>query len=194
MSSDKARNEEILDEELGAAGPAENEGEPEEVILDVNGEPVSVELAEEVPPPSEEQESAEARFRRLMADFDNFRRRSARDRDEAHQRGRRDAIEKLLPVYDSVAMGLMHTGGDEKARLGLEAVQRQMLLALEKLEVEKIPTVGSPFDPELHEAIAQYPHPEQDEGIICEESRAGFRDPVGLLRPAQVVVSTGKPQ
>lgn len=172
-------------------GPVENAGEPEEVFLDERGNPVEPIAEEEDEQIRQEEEALRDRFHRLMADFDNFRRRSINEKAREYQRGRREAAERILPVYDSIAMGLISVGGDEKARLGLEAVQRQLIESFSQIGIEKIPTVGEPFDPEVHEAIASMPSETHPEGVVCEESRAGFADENGLLRAAQVLVSKG---
>lgn len=168
-----------------AAGNVENAGESEEVFLDEEGAPRG-------PQPVGNPE-AEQKYLRLMADFDNFRRRSAREKSEERQRGRRDAAEKLLPVYDSLSMGLISMPKDSPARSGLEAIQRQLQTAFDQLGISRVETKGQPFDPQIHEAIGHLPS-NLAEGTVCEESRAGFRDDLGLLRPAQVLVSSGPQQ
>lgn len=137
-------------------------------------------------------EGAPDKLVRLMADFDNFRRRSAKEKLLERQRGRREAAEKILPVYDSVAAALMTIKPDQVAlRTGLEAVQSQVLRAFDGLGISRIATVGEKFDPQIHEALMHTPSPQHAEGIIVAESRAGFTDEIGMLRAAQVVVSQG---
>lgn len=176
----------IADEEERArratqSGEAENGDEGPEIIF-------------EQPKPVPTGDSAEDKLMRLMADFDNFRRRSAKERSQERQRGRRDACEKLLPVFDSLTMGLIQLKSqDSGVRGGLEALQAQLVTAFDSLGLKKVPTKGEKFDPELHEAIAHLPSDTVAEGIVMEESRAGFSDDLGLLRPAQVVVSSGQP-
>lgn len=174
----------IMDEERARQSPeaeVENAGEPEEVVL----------IHEEEDEP--EADDKNQQLLRLMADFDNFRRRTAKEKLLERQRGRREAAEKLLPVFDSLTMGLLTMPADNPVRSGMEAVQQQLLSAFDQLGLKKISTKGEPFDPELHEAIVHMASPEP-EGVVCEESRAGFIDDVGLLRAAQVVVSSGPPE
>ncbi len=204
---DKTENnqEEIPVEEAPAAEPvependieAENAGEPEEVFIDQEtGEPIEIATEESGVDDSTEEKlkEAEDRVRRVMADLENLRKRSIREKLAEFQRGRRDAAEKLLPVYDSVAMGLLTLKPEDTSRGGLEAIKSQLLNSLQQLGITKVETIGEEFNPEKHEAISQMPHPDHDEGIICEESRAGFEDELGLIRPAQVLVSSGKPE
>lgn len=171
----------MSDQDSKAANPTadepENGGEPEEVIL----QPEIIEAGD----------AGDDKLKRLMADFDNFRRRSAKERAQERQRGRRDATEKLLPVFDSLTSGLLALKADDPARKGLQVVYNQLLSAFEQLGLERIPTKGEKFDPAVMEGIAHFPHPEHAEGIVLDESRAGFRDELGLLRAAQVVVSAG---
>jgi molecular chaperone GrpE len=161
---------------------AENEETSFEQELGPDGQPVVVQV---------EEPKQDDRLARLMAEFDNYRKRTAKDSILDRQRGRRDAASKFLPVLDSVDMALLSMAADSPFRSGLEGVRQQVLNAFEGLGLKKIPTVGQAFDPQLHEAIARMPHPEAPEGTITAETRAGFTDEVGLVRAAQVLVSAG---
>lgn len=190
----------------GGWDPAEDyavENAEEAPEMDASGEtfpgPVEVEAAgeeasqEEMAELHRKIEEYDDRLKRLMADYENFRKRSLREKSQERQRGRREAVEALLPVHDSVSMGLLSIAADDPARAGLQAVLHQLLQSFETIGVMKIPTKGESFDPEKHEAIAHLPSQEVAEGLIAEESRSGFEDEIGLLRPAQVVVSSGPP-
>lgn len=170
--------------------------------MDASGEdfPGPIEVEEEAGEIGEEMaellrraEEYEDRLKRLMAEYENFRKRSLREKSQERQRGRREAVEALLPVYDSLSMGLLSIKADDPAREGMQAVLQQLLQSFEVLGLMKIPTKGEVFDPEKHEAIVHMPSGDVPEGSIVEESRSGFEDEVGLLRPAQVVVSSGPP-
>lgn len=136
-------------------------------------------------------ETVQDQLRRLRADFDNYRKRTAKEHLLQRQHGRREAVERLLNVYDGLSMGLMKMPKDNPWRAGLEAIQAQFLSVFEALGVKKVKTVGQKFDPNQHEAIGNLPSA-YPEGVICEESRAGFHDEVGLLRAPQVLVSAEK--
>lgn len=164
----------------------ENAGDEPEVIL---VEEPEVREAEE----SEKVRQLEDRLVRLMAEFENFRKRSAKEKAQERQRGRREAIEQLLPVYDSLTLGLLSLKPDDPSRSGMQAIHQQLLTSFEELGLIKVATKGEKFDPERHEAIANIPSGDVPEGVIIEESRSGFEDEIGLLRPAQVVVSAGAP-
>jgi len=153
--------------------------------------------AEQAPPQPEPVavETSDDRVRRLMADFENYRRNSAKDLLQERQRGRREAVQKLLSVYDSVTMALLSMKTpDPSVKAGLEAMAGQFVSAFDSLGLKKVETKGVPFDPAVHEAIAHLPNPTVPEGQILQESRTGFADSIGLLRPAQVVVSSGSGQ
>ncbi|CAN5162199.1 nucleotide exchange factor GrpE [soil metagenome] len=185
----RARIKQKRDEEMPRAGApaAENEDEGDEVLAD--GEPAVESGKPNVVAVNEEK--AADRLVRMMADFDNFRRRTAKDNALERQRGRREAVEKLLPVYDSLSMGMLTMPAGNPVRAGMEAVQLQLQNAFAGLGLKKVPTAGQVFDPQVHEAIAHMMSADVAEGTVMQESRAGFFDEVGLLRPAQVVVSSG---
>lgn len=170
--------EEVEETETEAPEQGQAEGTVEEVEEGAKAEVVEV-------------EPAEARILRLRADFENFRRRSQREKLAEHQRGRREAVVKLLPVFDSLHMGLLTLKEGSTERSGLEAVMGQLLQSFEELGIEKIPCKGEKFDPVRHEAIANMPSDIYEEGRVTEESRIGFQDEIGLLRPSQVLVSSG---
>lgn len=188
-------HEELKEKEVAGEPEVENGGEPPEREPGEGGEAhggpreADGEGRETRRKPGEE-ETAEERLLRLRADFENFRRRSAREREHEFQRGRRDAATALLPVYDSLAMGLNNVAEDNPARGGLEAVYRQLLGAFERIGIERIETAGETFHPDVHEAILRLPS-DEPEGTVVQEILAGFRDSVGLLRAAQVAVSSG---
>lgn len=176
-------NEETVNDPTAADGKA-----PADAQVENGGEPEEVFLQEEAAPAAS---GADDKLMRLMADFDNFRRRSAKERAQERQRGRRDAAEKLLPVFDSLASGLLSVKPGDPVRAGMEAVFNQLLSSFAQLGIRRIPAKGEAFNPELMEAVARLPHPELEENVVMEETRPGFVDDLGLLRAAQVVVSAG---
>lgn len=181
-------------EDQGDAGEANvDEKGAENVFSDVekNGEP-----AQETAPDWEK--VAEDRYEqliRLRADFENFRRRVDRDREDIVGRVTGALLADLLPVYDNLerALKYMPTEGDAKAwRVGVEMTLKGFDEALGRLGVSAIPSVGHPFDPRLHEAV-QRVDSEQAEGIIVEEVLKGFQWKGQVLRASMVKVSTGRP-
>src|SRR5262245_54269819 len=126
---------------------------------------------------------------RLLADFDNLRRRVARDSDLARGEGRRAALLPLLPVVDTLERALAAGSSDPDFYEGVAATHRLFLSALREAGAEPIDTVGAPFDPNVHEAVAAVPAGGSAPGRIVRELRRGWRLADGLLRPAQVVVA-----
>ncbi|MDX6765518.1 MAG: nucleotide exchange factor GrpE [Candidatus Methylacidiphilales bacterium] len=140
------------------------------------------------------QQLAEAKDKmiRMQADFDNFRKRLAREKDEAVRYANESLLESLLPVIDNFELGLAAAETAPDARTiaqGMQMVRTQIQRFLGDCGVEEIQAVGAVFDPHLHEAIAQEPSPEQAEGTILAQRRKGYKLRDRLLRPAAVVVA-----
>jgi molecular chaperone GrpE len=156
-------------------------------------------------PPPLEQKLAEtqadaARLRdqllRTAADFENFRKRSRREMDDAHRRGREGAIKDLLPVFDNLERAATHAEGVQDTKSvadGLRIVLKQFLDTLDKIGVTRISAMGQPFDPSLHEAIQHMPSAEVPAGTVLAEVQPGYRMGDHLLRASMVVVSKGPP-
>jgi molecular chaperone GrpE len=172
---------------------------------DTNGQAPTDEApaSEEAPPedPLAEAKAEAARFRdqllRTAADFDNFRKRSRRELEDAFARGRDSAVKDLLPVFDNLERATSHAGDASDAKAlaeGLRIVLKQFADTLEKMGVSRVSTVGSPFDPSVHEAIQQIPSTEHPAGVIVAEVQAGYRAGKNLIRAAMVVVSRGAPE
>lgn len=131
---------------------------------------------------------------RTAADFDNFRKRTRRELEDATRRGKEQALKELLPVFDNVerAMNSAATAPDIKSVTdGLRMVNRQFEGALDKLGIKRIQSVGQPFDPSQHEAIQHVDSTEHVAGVIANEVQPGYRMGDYLLRAALVVVSKG---
>jgi molecular chaperone GrpE len=138
-------------------------------------------------------EEADERHLRLRADFENFRRRAAKDYESARREGRRAALLPLLPVLDTLERALAAGSTDREFYDGVAATHRLFLEALRKAGATPIEAVGRPFDPNLHEAVAAVPaNDEVAPGTVVREARRGWRLDDELLRPAQVVVATAE--
>ena len=132
---------------------------------------------------------------RLLADFDNFRRRVTREKNETYQRATESAIAEFLPILDNFdrAIGQAPAAGDPFAD-GVRMVYEQFANVLAKTGVTPIPSVGEPFNPEIHEAIAYQPSPNAPEGQVIYEAKRGYRMGDHVVRPASVIVSSGAPK
>jgi molecular chaperone GrpE len=129
---------------------------------------------------------------RLLADFDNFRRRVGREKEMASGDARRAALLPLLQVLDTLERALASGSTDADFYEGVAATRRLFESALREAGAEPLEAVGQPFDPTLHEAVGAQPSEEVEPGTVVREVRRGWRLPDGLLRPAQVVVAAGE--
>jgi len=135
-------------------------------------------------------EEEQQRSLRLLADFDNFRRRVGREKDKARGETRRATLLALLSVLDTLERALASGSTDPDFYEGVAATHRLFLGALREVGAEPIESVGHPFDPAVHEAVSTVPDDGMKAPMVAREIRSGWRLPDGLLRPAQVVVAT----
>lgn len=153
-------------------------------------------------PAGEKDHAAEAeKFRdlamRTAADFDNYRKRAAREKEDAIRYANTSLLESLLPVIDNFELGLEAARGapDGDAILkGLGMVQRQFADFLASAGVEEIKTEGAEFDPNLMEAVGHENDGKVAEGVVLRQTRRGYKLRDRLLRPASVFVSKGPAQ
>lgn len=134
------------------------------------------------------------RMLRLQADFENFRRRASREREEALRYGAQNLVKDLLSVVDNLERAIDHArdnaGGDLQGLLqGVELVQRELLAVLEQHHVVPIDAQGEPFNPALHEAMAQAPDPTVAPNTVIDVLQRGYQLRDRLIRPARVVVA-----
>ncbi len=135
------------------------------------------------------------RYARTLADFDNYRKRMARDREELAQFAAKEVVRDLLPTVDNLALALDKAENkDDPFVKGVKLAYDGFLKALADHGATPIDSVGEPFDANYHEALAQLPSPDVDEGIVMNEVKRGWLLHGKLLRAAQVVVSSGAPE
>lgn len=135
---------------------------------------------------------------RRQADFDNFRKRTERERSETYNRALGEIVRRLLPVMDNLQRALeaeRTAGADESGEFrhfleGIELINRQLGAVIEGLGVEVVPTVGQLFDPHVHEAVSTEPASDVEPDTIVQEMQRGYRLGDKLLRPAMVKVAT----
>ncbi len=185
---DETRDNSRNSEEQGNGASEPSQPPASEAVVAVEEEPG--------PDPIEVAQAEVARIRdqllRTAADFDNFRKRSRRELDEAKRITREDLLRDLLPVFDNLERATAHaeTTTDVKSLAdGVDMVLRQFLDTLSKLGVERVQAVGLPFDPSQHEAIQHLETTEQAPGTVVHEVQAGYRAGDRLVRPAMVVVA-----
>ncbi|PON76639.1 GrpE nucleotide exchange factor [Parasponia andersonii] len=144
---------------------------------------------------TEEIKSGKEKYIRLQADFDNFRKRTEKDRLSIRTDAQGEVIESLLAMVDNFERAKQQlkpeTDKEKKIDASYQGIYKQFVEIMRSLRVAVVPTVGKPFDPALHEAIAREESQEFKEGIIIQEFRRGFLLGDRLLRPATVKVSLG---
>lgn len=134
------------------------------------------------------------RLLRMRAEFDNYRKRMARDADRVRQLAAEALIRDLLPVVDHLELAMKHRdGGPDALADGVGMVLRQFHDVLVRHGVEPITAAGEPFNPEVHEAVTQRESEEVPAQAVIEEFQKGYRLGQLVLRPAKVVVSLGMP-
>jgi len=131
------------------------------------------------------------------AEVENVRRRSEKDVEKAHRFSIEKFAKNMLPVIDSLEMGLLSasdTGGDVSAiKEGMELTHKQLLSALEKSGIQQVDPVGSAFNPEFHQAMSMVPSPDHEPNVVIEVFQKGYTLNSRLLRPAMVIVSQAQP-
>ena len=143
---------------------------------------------------SRELEAAQDRILRLTAEFDNARKRTAREREELVRSASEALLRDLLPVLDNFDRALGAARSDPGAAAvtaGVELIQRELLRVLEKAGATPFSSAGAPFDPERHEAVARVPAQGQPEMTVVNEIARGWTLNGRVLRPAMVTVAVG---
>jgi molecular chaperone GrpE len=153
------------------------------------------------PPDQDEDESLQAdldRFRdlalRSQADFENYKKRAAREKEEAVKYANSALLDRLMPVVDNFELGLEAARGEGESSpvfSGMSMVLKQLMDFLTEQGLQPIDATGQKFDPNLHEAIAHEPSEQFPEGVVIRQTRRGYRMKDRLLRPSSVVVSSG---
>ncbi|KAL4566217.1 hypothetical protein LXL04_030329 [Taraxacum kok-saghyz] len=152
-------------------------------------------LSEQVTSLLSETTSGKEKYIRLQADFDNYRKRSEKERINVRSNAQGEVIGSLLPMVDNFERAKqqlkLETDQEKKIDASYQGIYKQFVEIMRSLRVAAVPTVGKPFDPSVHEAIAQEESMEFNEGVVVEEFRRGFVLGERLLRPAMVKVSAG---
>lgn len=156
--------------------------------------PTETATAPAVEDPAAEAAKYKDLYLRALADYDNSRKRAAREKDEAIKYANAALLEKLLPVLDNFELGLEAAKSATDAAAiaqGMAMVQKQLADFLLAHGVETIPAEGEAFDPAKHEAVAHEPHAEVPEGHVVRQLRRGYKLRDRLLRASTVTVSKG---
>lgn len=157
------------DDESDDAGPDEGEGGGQDLVAKL--------------------QESEARYLRLLADFENFRKRSEREVERIKRYALQQPVRAFLEAIDNLERAMAAGGSVEDLKTGLEMTIRGLGEALRKHGIEAVETVGQPFDPALHEAVSRRDDPDVEEAIVVGEMQRGYRLHDRLIRPAMVVVA-----
>jgi molecular chaperone GrpE len=157
-------------------------------------EPEVAILREELERMRAERDALQERLLRLQADFENARKRDAKERSELRDYSVANAMETFLPVLDNFGLALSATGSAEQLRTGVELIVKQMEEALRSLAIEPVAAVGVQFDPRVHEALEMVEREDVPDHQVIEEVRRGYRIKERLLRPALVRVASNEKQ
>ena len=169
-----------MSEQEQAKDPIQDETPPEEVV-----EP---EVVEESKAEDSAYDELNKRYLRLLADFDNYKRRTSSEKDDIYKYGAMNLIKELLPVLDSFELALKKPPADaiESVKAyqdGFEKVQRQLVDNLGKAGLERIEALGKEYDPNFHEAIMIVDDDSQPANTVIDELRAGYKFKDKVIRP-----------
>ena len=139
--------------------------------------------------PKQDYEELEDRYKRILAEFENFKKRSSKEREGLYNSILSDVVEVILPVVDNLENAAKVETGDEEYKKGIELVLKQLKDVLASKGVEEIKTVGETFDPELHEAVSSIQDENLGEKEIAEEYRKGYKIGNRVIRHSMVVVA-----
>lgn len=167
---------------------------PEEAVEETPEE-VTETPEEEAPQATEEEKlrqtlkEQEDKYLRLLAEYDNYRKRSQKEKENAWTSAKADTIKELLPVYDNLERALKQQTTDEAYAKGVQMTMQQLKTVLEKLGVEEIPAQGETFDPNVHNAVMHMEDESMEENIVAEVFQAGFKMGEKVIRHAMVKVA-----
>jgi len=183
VAKSKTKSKGKADESKNAAdavaeSDAENEAAESEGAEDVAGSDPDSQLAEE-----------RDKYLRLAAEYDNFRKRSAKEREKVYSDARIDTVTRLLPVYDNIERALKMECADEAFYKGVELTMTQLSEIFQDMNVLPISAVGEPFDPNRHNAVMSIEDPQLGEKVVAAEYQKGFMLGDRVIRFSTVVVA-----
>jgi len=184
MSDENSKPEEVIDSDQG------NPEAGQEVVAERDGE--ITELRLKLNAKEEEAKNNYDRYLRQVAELDNFKKRSTRDREETARFANDALVKDLLPVIDNLERAIAHasgTGNGKTLMEGIDMVLKGFLDTLAKHGVQPVTAVGLPFDPAQHEALAQVESSAHQPNTVIEQHQTGYMMHDRLLRPALVTVS-----
>ena len=184
--------EEMAEEETEEKEAEETEAKTEESEEDKKSEKKLFGKKNKKDKKDEKIEELTDRLARQMAEFDNFRKRTDKEKSQMYEVGAKDIIEKILPVVDNFERGLDAVKEEDKEDpfvQGMEKVYKHLLTTLEGIEVKPIEAVGQPFDPNFHNAVMHVEDEEVGENIVVEEFQKGYTYKDFVVRHSMVKVA-----
>jgi molecular chaperone GrpE len=170
------------------AGPGEPPPPPEPAVPLTLEEQLRAEI-DRVDKLEKDKRELHDRLLRTAAEFENWKKRTKKEADEASTRGREQLLKELLPAIDNLERALKHAPAGDPLAVGVQQTEKQLLQALEKFGVVRFSSVGKPFDPSMHDAIQQVETSEHAPGAVAQEFASGYMIGQRLLRPAMVAVA-----
>ena len=172
----------------------ENENQTEEIKEEVTNEEVTNELKEneeksELQKKQIELDELDDRYKRVFAEFENYKKRTQKERDGLYNSVLGDIIVNMLPILDNLQMAAAAECKDEGYKQGVELVEKQFKEFLSKNNVEEIPAIGEMFDPSVHEAVGSAQDDTKQNGEIVQEYRKGYKLGSKILRHSMVIVN-----
>lgn len=139
--------------------------------------------------PKEDYDELDDRYKRILAEFENFKKRSSKEREGLYNSILSDVIEVILPVVDNLENAVKAETNDENYKQGVELVLKQFKDVLKSKGIEEIKTIGETFDPELHEAVSSIQDENLGEKEIAVEYRKGYKIGNRVIRHSMVIVA-----
>ena len=139
--------------------------------------------------PKQDYDELDDRYKRVLAEFENYKKRSQKEKESLYASILGDVVEFILPAVDNLENAVKTETQDEEYKKGIELVLKQFQVALGAKGVEEIPTVGETFDPELHEAVSSVQDETKGEKEIVQEYRKGYKIGNKVIRHSMVVVA-----
>ena len=158
----------------------------EEAVVET---PETVEEAPQIDPWEEKYNAEHDAYLRLAADYDNFRKRTVKEKEQSYGNGKADAVEKLLPVYDNLERAMNQPTEDAAYKKGVEMTMTQLVSILNSLGVEIFGNVGDSFDPNIHNAVMHTEDENAEENTITQVFQKGFKMGEKIVRFAMVQVA-----
>lgn len=190
MQNKSGMNQDLSNENQSEQAEPQITGTEREELEDISSEEIKA-LREQAAKANENWD----KYVRLTAEFDNYKKRAARERQDATKYANESFLERLLPVIDNfeaalAAVNSAQGGNLESVKTGVQMIFGQLKSTLGEMGLEEIDALNQKFDPNLHEAVSQQATSEVEEGQVVQQLRKGYKLRDRLLRPAMVVVSS----